>query len=329
MNTQIYRNFDRRQFQDANGKAVNSIPEIAYPTQPIWKIVYRERDNAVKDMSAIVSWRAAIDYDFATATDPMSRSTPAMIISATDEDGETTISVKNDADSAPFLAAVTGQKNGERVVWFELEGYDADGESVFYDRFHCKAIMPMDPQGATEPPPDQITLWSSKAWAYALFGPRGFYYTGEVDCKVADPAGTHIYTVKTGGRFILKQIFDTCETLTGSGTPHTYKIMADDVEILPAKISGHAAVNDLDEDHMAYGKYLPAGTVIKVVITNASTFPAHTAKFAVAGWLMENGITDGAVDTPTPGVVQLTHPNGDVYQLYMNSDNSTEWRKVV
>ena len=80
---------------------------------------------------------------------------------------------------------------------------------------------------------------------------------------------------------------------------------------------------------MAYGKYLPAGTVIKVVITNASTFPAHTAKFAVAGWLMENGITDGAVDTPTPGVVQLTHPNGDVYQLYMNTDNSTEWRKVV
>jgi len=201
MNQQIYRNFDRRQFQDADGKVVNAMPEIAYPTQPTWEIIYRKRDNTAKDMSAIVSWRSAIDVDFSTLTEPMCRSTPGMITTSV-SDGETTICVKQDADNAPFLAAVNGQKNGERIVWFEIEGYDADGESVFYDRFKCRAIMPIDPQGETEPPPDQLTTWASKAWAYALFGPRGFYYTGEIDCTVADPAGTRIYTVKTGGTYI-------------------------------------------------------------------------------------------------------------------------------
>lgn len=333
MNTQIFRNFDRRLFQDSAGKTVNTLPEVAYPNKPVWEIVYRKRDNTAKDMSSVVSWRAAVDVDFTVVTDPMCRSTPAMISTA-ELAGETTIYVSLDADNAPFLAAVTGRTGGVRLVYFELEGYGADGDSCFYDIFPCIARMPMDPQGATSPPLAQVAVWASKAWCYAMFGPRGVYYTGDVDCTAE--AETTVYTVKILADFIAEMFYGLRKSITGSGAPHSFKLMADDVEVIADHVSIHDdADNSLDREMIAIRQFFPAGTILKVIITSASTYTTHTTKFILRGIVAETGSLTGPTDE-TPAPVQVPDQNGGIWQLGAVASGSgetevieTSWKKTT
>lgn len=166
MNQKIYRNWDTKKTVDANNAVSGVLLNIAYPQKPTFDIVYRNDNKTPIDLSSL-TFRAAIDTDFDTATDVMSRTVVGQVDMTQAALG--IIKVPNNADNARFYSQVNGQRNGVRQVTFQIYGYNALGEEEFFDTMTVNAVMPVDPLGATLPPPDPDVEWASRSWADARY----------------------------------------------------------------------------------------------------------------------------------------------------------------
>lgn len=165
-------NYDQRQFLNASLVWSSQTPEICYGTKPEWTIaLYQDDAEATEGVSpmnltGVASWAAAVDVDKDVSTVPMCRSVADAVQTIDAEHG--VVSVRLDAETETFLAAVNGESYGVDA-YFELWGYDSDGAAVFHLVWSILATMCVD-AGTSENPPEPEELYYTKAQVNALFG---------------------------------------------------------------------------------------------------------------------------------------------------------------
>ena len=143
----FYYNLDDAWFVDSAGEKIpRCVPELFYQELAEWRIFLRDRENRVRDLSAVAAWSAAVDCDHRAETTPMCR-TLAENIAA--DVGTGAVTVRIDATTAEFLAAVNGASR--RRAYFELCGFDADGGRELCLEFGIDARMILDPDPAVAP----------------------------------------------------------------------------------------------------------------------------------------------------------------------------------
>ncbi len=133
----IYYNFDRKYLCDASGAAISDLPEIAFAEKPTWRIIPVNEAGNIAIPGGINSFRAAIAFDFNSATGVALRT-----LSDNIECSSSGIDIRLNANTAEFLSAVDGQET--RTAYFELAGFDSNATRTFYISFRCLARMILD-----------------------------------------------------------------------------------------------------------------------------------------------------------------------------------------
>lgn len=146
----IFYNMSRQYTVDEDNCRINALPLLRFKEQPWWNIhLFKGDGYATADLSGVVSARAAVDIDLASATSVMCRSTRDQIDLSRTQEG--VVSVRLNANTAEFLSKVDGKENVNAK--FELWGYDSSGAVELYVCFNIRCSAVVDPEGGTPPEP--------------------------------------------------------------------------------------------------------------------------------------------------------------------------------
>ena len=161
----IYYNFGRKYLCDASGAAVSELPEITFAEKPLWRIVPVNDSGTVVIPTGIATFRAAVKFDFNSATGAAVRSLNGQITSST-----AGIDVQLNANTEVFLSAVDGQET--RFAFFELSGLDSNNDRVFYLSFRIQAHMILDPDLDNSLPEEVASNYLDLTTAAALLAQK-------------------------------------------------------------------------------------------------------------------------------------------------------------
>ena len=162
----LYYNTTAQCRVDENNTRIAAKPVIHYGACPTWELHFFSGDPGetpeVVDLSDIVSWRAAVDSDWNSNTEPMCRTLAADIDSSQAASG--IISVPVNANTQRYHTVV----NGKQSVggWFELRGFDDQGNVSLVVLLNITCNNSIDPDGGAEPEPvdnDTATMTWVKA----------------------------------------------------------------------------------------------------------------------------------------------------------------------
>lgn len=131
---------------DSNNGRVYVPPPLVYGTAPTWELTFKSGGVAV-DLSSAVSWKAAVDYEFDHATDPMLRVLTADIDATDADDG--ILRVLLDTRTQVFSDAIGTAKS--LPAYLEILGLDADGLPIHSILLDITARNAVDPVGGTPP----------------------------------------------------------------------------------------------------------------------------------------------------------------------------------
>ena len=170
----LYYNTTAQCRVDENNSRISAKPTLFYGAVPEWVLHFvagepSETPEAV-DLSAVVSWRAAVDSDWKASTEPMCRTLSADIDKS--EAGNGIIKVPVDANTANFLAAV--QNKQSIPAFFELRGFDDGGNVVIVCLLNITAHNSIDPAGGQEPSPPPGDM-ATMAWVQAVVAAQLIY----------------------------------------------------------------------------------------------------------------------------------------------------------
>ncbi len=224
---------------DSQGAKFTNEIFLGYNRLPTWYINFVTADAQTATVTAVdvsdaVTWKAAVDKDFSTETEPMCRTLNANIDSSRADEG--IIGVVIDSFTATFLAAV-GTKARLSPVYFQLEGYNGDGNVIHSALFQIVAQNSVDPSGGD--PPD----------------PPGNYYTiTQIDLLLADkidedltgydakttPAGTELVFIDDSGTGKYMSIANLCSYLGSPLDPQgNWDADTNDPDISGTTTTGH------------------------------------------------------------------------------------------
>ena len=123
----LYYNTTAQCRVDENNVRIAAKPVLHYAACPDWVLHFYSGDPSETpvpvDLSDIVSWRAAVDSDWNSSTEPMCRTLAADIDASGKAQG--IIRVPVNANTARYLAVVQGKQSVGG--WFELRGFDDSG----------------------------------------------------------------------------------------------------------------------------------------------------------------------------------------------------------
>lgn len=162
----IYYDMAQQSRVDSSGTRTNSTINLRYKEKPTWEIVVAADGSSV-NLAGAASWRAAVDRDYSSATEPMCRSVGASIDASRAALG--IISVTIDANTVSFFSAVDG-KNTPQNAYFELWGLDKTGTPIYYVAFRIAVSGVIDPDGGDIPKPVPNGLCSITEIEAALAG---------------------------------------------------------------------------------------------------------------------------------------------------------------
>lgn len=192
----FYYNLDDAEFVDSAGeKMPRCVPELFYQELAEWRLFLRDRENRVRDLSAVAAWSAAVDCDYRADTAPMCR-TPAENIAVDTSTGAVT--VKLDATTAEFLAAVNGATR--RRAYFELCGFNSDGGRELCLDFEIAARMILDPDPAASPETPE-TL-ATKSYVAAVIGSAAGSAYSAACAGISGAIASGGYVTSSGARAI-------------------------------------------------------------------------------------------------------------------------------
>lgn len=143
----IFYNITNQYRVTENGARNADSPLLRYREQPVWWIHLVDEINSPVDLSAVPSWRAAVDVDLTSKTEVMCRTVNEAIIKTRLADGA--VGVPIDANTEKFLEKVDGKDNVRAK--FELWGFDSNGAKRIYLRLAILVSAVVDPDGG-EPP---------------------------------------------------------------------------------------------------------------------------------------------------------------------------------
>ena len=162
----LYYNTTAQCRVDENNTRIAAKPVIHYGACPTWELHFFSGDPSetpeAVDLSDIVAWRAAVDSDWNSATEPMCRTLDEDIDASQAADG--IISVPVNANTQRYHTVV----NGKQSVggWFELRGFDDQGNVTLVVLLNITCSNSIDPTGGAEPEPvdnDTATMTWVKA----------------------------------------------------------------------------------------------------------------------------------------------------------------------
>ena len=161
----IYYNVDSRRLCDSFGNPVNSVPELSYGEKPVWSLVLLHDDGSGMIPEDVIAFKAAVAFDFDTATPVPCRTLPESITVR-----ENVVSVPLNAETLSFLEAVSGKESSK--AWFELSGVNREGNRCFYLIFRINARMVLDPGQEENVPesPDHDYLDASQIYVLLRAG---------------------------------------------------------------------------------------------------------------------------------------------------------------
>lgn len=151
---------------DDAGTRTNTVINLRYKEKPTWEIHFVSGGASV-NLAAAASWRAAVDKDYSSSTEPMCRSLSNSIDTSRASLG--IISVTLDANTVSFFSAVDG-KNTSLTGYFELCGIDKNGSCIHYVSFKISLSGVVDPHGGDLPSPVPTGLCSITEIEAALAG---------------------------------------------------------------------------------------------------------------------------------------------------------------
>ena len=142
-------------------------PVLTYAACPTWVFHFFSGDPGetpeAVDLSDIISWRAAVDSDWNSETEPMCRTLAADIDMTQAAAGIITVPVN--ANTTRFLNVV----NGKQSVggWFELRGFDSNGNVVMVVLLQIICNNSIDPEGGLAPGPVEVDA-ASKTFVLSI-----------------------------------------------------------------------------------------------------------------------------------------------------------------
>lgn len=145
-------------------------PVIHFGACPTWVLHFYSGDAGDSpvpiDLSDIVSWRAAVDSDWNSSTEPMCRTLAADIDSSRKAEG--IISVPVNANTQRYLSVVDGKQSV--AGWFELRGFNGSGNVAMVALLNITCSNSIDPDGGAAPGPvDNDT--ATMTWVRSLVDP--------------------------------------------------------------------------------------------------------------------------------------------------------------
>lgn len=170
----LYYNTTAQCRVDENNTRIAAKPVIHYGACPTWELHFFSGDPGetpeVVDLSDIVAWRAAVDSDWNSSTEPMCRTLAADIDASQAAAG--IISVPVNANTQRYLSVVTGKQSVG--AWFELRGFDDQGNVSLVVLLNITCSNSIDPTGGAEPEPvDNDT--ATMTWVKAEIAQQLYY----------------------------------------------------------------------------------------------------------------------------------------------------------
>ena len=136
----------KKVFRASDGSTIPGYaPAVSFGEKPVWSIqLVDTSQESPLDISGIYSWRAAMDTDFSSDTEPMARTVSG--ITATMGDFGPVVSIPIETATLRFLQICNGRQ--KTSAYFELAGLDGNGDTVFYVCFPVSCLFPIDPVAA-------------------------------------------------------------------------------------------------------------------------------------------------------------------------------------
>ena len=137
-------------------------------------------------------------------------------------------------------------------------------------------------------PGEPVENFFTKAETLALIAVLKPIQTNNIDFKVS---ATHdLLSVPTDAAYIIDDFSDRTDTISGSGTPHSFKLITDlgPTDLTSIILSDSNSLNTISRVSVQHGKIIvPPGTKIQAVITDPSTFTTHEGRFVLHGRLVD------------------------------------------
>lgn len=170
----LYYNTTAQCRVDESNTRIAAKPVIHYGSCPAWELHFFSGDPSETpepvDLSDIISWRAAVDSDWNSNTEPMCRTLDEDIDASQAADG--IISVPVNANTQRYLAVVDGKQSVP--AWFELRGFDDQGNVTLVVLLNITCSNSIDPTGGAEPEPvDNDT--ATMTWVKAEIAQQLYY----------------------------------------------------------------------------------------------------------------------------------------------------------
>ena len=192
----LYYNTTAQCRVDENNTRISAKPVLYYGACPTWDIHFFSGDPGETptpvDLSDVTAWRAAVDSDWNSSTEPMCRTLSADIDASQAEGG--IISVPVNANTQRYLTVVNGKQSVG--AFFELRGFDDQGNVTLVVLLNITANNSIDPDGGAEPEPvDNDT--ATMTWTNARIAQQLYYeYSANGIANWHNPpmaAGTDLY----------------------------------------------------------------------------------------------------------------------------------------
>ncbi|MBE6373964.1 MAG: hypothetical protein E7055_18075 [Lentisphaerae bacterium] len=191
----LYYNTTAQCRVDENNTRIAAKPIIHYGACPTWELHFFSGDPSetpeAVDLSDIVSWRAAVDSDWNSTTEPMCRTLDEDIDASQAAAG--IIAVPVNANTQRYHTVVNGKQSVP--AWFELRGFDDQGNVTLVVLLNITCSNSIDPTGGAEPEPvdnDTATMtWVKAVIAQQLY----FQYSADGSTWHNPPmvSGTDVY----------------------------------------------------------------------------------------------------------------------------------------
>ena len=155
----LYYNLTAQCRVDEDNCRLTGLPVVYYGTTPIWELQLYQgaigTEPDVPDVSGLTAWRAAIDTDWTSGTDPVCRTVEGIDFSRA---AAGLLTIPLNANTVSFSAKLNGKKslNG----FFELRGFNSQGSVENIILFGVTLHNAIDPDGGVSPEsitPDTIT----------------------------------------------------------------------------------------------------------------------------------------------------------------------------
>lgn len=167
---------------------------------------------------------------------------------------------------------------------FEIQLLDGSAEIIKAKEFRVKCIRLLDDGGEVAPAPE--SSYSTTTEANALYDLYGKHYVS-ISIDSTSLGDTNIQTISASKRFLPLEVIPVLDSLSGAGTPPSFKIKVDTTDVMTAQAVDMTVAQKVNFFGLNADEFFAAASILKVEITNAATYTTYNVTFIVKGVLLD------------------------------------------